>query len=81
MPEHAEALAEPVAHNRARLRAYLPAVLQPEACGEAPAYLQAAVARAASGEVMEWRVFSGTALCGSIRLKDIDTADRNARIG
>ena len=56
-------------------------VLQLDACGEARAYLQAAVARAASGEVLEWHVFSGTALCGSIRLKDIDTADRNARIG
>lgn len=81
MPEHAEALAELVAHNREHLRAYLPAVLQLDAYGEAQAYLQAAVARAASGEVLEWHVFSGTALCGSIRLKDIDTADRNARIG
>lgn len=81
LPEHAEALATLVANNREHLQTYLPAVVPLDSFGEAQAYLQAAVARAASGEVLEWHVFSGTALCGSIRLKDIDTAERNARIG
>ncbi|MDO8039322.1 GNAT family N-acetyltransferase [Janthinobacterium sp. SUN137] len=81
MPEHAQALATLVAENREHLQAYLPAVVQLDSFGEAQAYLQAACARAASGEVLEWHVFSGTALCGSIRLKDIDTEDRKAKIG
>ena len=81
LPEHAEALAALVAQNREPLQAYLPAVVQLDSFGEAQAYLQAAAARVASGEVLEWHVFSGTALCGSIRLKDIDTADRKAKIG
>ena len=65
LPEHAEALATLVAHNREHLHTYLPAVVPLDSFGE----------------VLEWHVFSGTALCGSIRLKDIDTTDRNARIG
>ena len=81
LPEHAEALAALVAQNREPLQAYLPAVVQLDSFGEAQAYLQAAAARVASGEVLEWHVFSGTALCGSIRLKDIDTVDRKAKIG
>ncbi|WP_426057231.1 hypothetical protein [Janthinobacterium sp. PSPC2-1] len=79
--EHAEALATLVGGNREHLHAFLPAVVQLACVDDARAYLEAAAARAASGEVLEWHVFSGTALCGSIRLKDIDTADRNARIG
>ena len=70
-----------VAQNREHLQAYLPAVVQLDSFGEAQAYLQAAAARVDNGEVLEWHVFSGTALCGSIRLKDIDTADRKAKIG
>jgi ribosomal-protein-serine acetyltransferase len=81
LPEHAQALATLVAQNREHLQAYLPAVVQLDSFGEAQAYLQAACARAASGDVLEWHVFSATALCGSIRLKDIDAAERNARIG
>ena len=79
--EHAEALATLVGGNREHLHAFLPAVVQLACVDDARAYLEAAAARAASGEVLEWHVFSGTALCGSIRLKDIDAADRNARIG
>ncbi|WP_426073735.1 GNAT family N-acetyltransferase [Janthinobacterium sp. DSP2-3-3] len=79
--EHAEALAELVGHNRDHLHAFLPAVVQLACVDDARAYLEAAAARAASGEVLEWHVFSGTTLCGSIRLKDIQQADRNARIG
>jgi ribosomal-protein-serine acetyltransferase len=81
LPEHAEALAMLVRENREHLQTYLPAVVQLDSFAEAQAYLQAAAARAANGEVLEWHVFSGTALCGSIRLKDIDDADRKARIG
>lgn len=81
LPEHAAALATLVAQNREHLQAYLPGVL-PLACPDgARAYLAHACERAALGEVLEWHVFSGTALCGSIRLKDIDAADRKAKIG
>ena len=81
LPEHAEALAVLVRENREHLQTYLPAVLQLAAVAEADAYLQAAAARASSGDVLEWHIFSGTALCGSIRLKEIDPADRKAKMG
>ncbi|WP_219115990.1 GNAT family N-acetyltransferase [Janthinobacterium sp. UMAB-56] len=81
MAQHAEALADLVAHNREHLHAYLPAVLPLACVGDALGYLEAAAGRAASADVLEWHVFSGTALCGSIRLKDIDATDRKARIG
>lgn len=80
-PEHASALAALVRENREHLQTYLPAVLQLDCVEAARAYLRAAGARAASGEVLEWHVFSGTVLCGSIRLKEIDAADRKAKMG
>lgn len=70
-----------VRENREALQTYLPAVLQLASAADAAAYLQAACRRAASGEVLEWHIFSGTALCGSIRLKEIDDSDRNAKMG
>lgn len=79
--QHAPALAALVAQNREQLQAYLPAVACLASADDAVAYLERACVRAAQGEVLEWHVFAGTALCGSIRLKDIDDDDRTASIG
>ena len=78
---HAEALARLVRHNVAHLHAYLPAVAALATLDEARAYLDVAVERAAEGEILEWYLFSGAELCGSIRVKDIDQHDRKAKIG
>lgn len=40
-----------------------------------------AVARAAEGRILEWYLFFGDELCGSIRVKDISHHDRKATIG
>ncbi|MGK5037777.1 GNAT family N-acetyltransferase [Janthinobacterium sp. LB3P118] len=81
LAQHAEALAELVGNNLEHLQPFLPAVVQLACVDDARAYLCAAAARAASGDILEWHIFSGTALCGSIRLKEIDTADHKASIG
>jgi ribosomal-protein-serine acetyltransferase len=78
---HAEGLARLVRQNVAHLYAYLPAVAKVAALAEARHYLEAAVARAAEGEILEWYLFFGDELCGSIRVKDIDHHDGKAKIG
>ena len=78
---HAAALATFVQHNLAHLHAYLPAVAELASIDAATEYLHAAAEWAAQGDVLEWYLFSGAALCGSIRVKDIDTCDRKAKIG
>lgn len=79
--QHAQALALLVRQNREYLQTYLPAVAQLATTDDARAYLEAASLRTASGELLEWHVFSGTDLCGSVRIRDIDLSDRNARMG
>ncbi|WP_436567277.1 GNAT family N-acetyltransferase [Janthinobacterium sp. HLX7-2] len=81
MAQHAEELATLVRQNKEHLQTYLPAVVQLASLDDARAYLENASARAAHGEILEWHIFAGTALCGSIRLKDIEVADRKAKIG
>jgi ribosomal-protein-serine acetyltransferase len=78
---HAEALAAFVQQNLAHLHAYLPAVAELASLEAATDYLHAAEEWAAEGDVLEWYVFSGATLCGSIRVKDIDTCDRKAKLG
>jgi ribosomal-protein-serine acetyltransferase len=78
---HAEALARLVRQNVAHLHAYLPAVAKVAVLAEARHYLEAAVERAAEGEILEWYLFSGDELCGSIRVKDIDHHDSKATMG
>ena len=78
---HAEALARLVRQNVDHLHAYLPAVAKVAALAEARHYLEAAVERAAEGEILEWYLFFDDELCGSIRVKDIDHHDRKAKIG
>ena len=80
MVEHAPALALLVQNNSDHLQNYLPAVLQLASLDDARAYLERASERTASGETREWHIFSGTALCGSIRLKEIDDDDRKAKM-
>jgi ribosomal-protein-serine acetyltransferase len=79
--EHAEALASLVRRNRDHLHSYLPAVTKLCSLEAATAHLAAAVQRANCGEVLEWHLFVDGSLCGSVRVKDIDQADRKAKIG
>ena len=78
---HADALARLVRQNIAHLHAYLPAVAKVASLDEARNYLEAATEWAREGDVLEWYLFSGDALCGSIRVKEIDQQDRKAKIG
>ena len=78
---HAAALADFVQHNLAHLHAYLPAVAELASIDAATEYLHAVQEWAADGDVLEWYIFSGATLCGSIRVKDIDTCDRKAKVG
>jgi len=78
---HAEALARLVRQNVAHLQTYLPAVIEVAALAEARHYLELAVERAVEGRVLEWYLFFGEELCGSIRVKDISQHDLKATIG
>lgn len=78
---HAAALAALVRQNLDHLHAYLPAVAELASLEAATDYLHAAEEWAAEGDVLEWYLFSGATLCGSIRVKEIDTCDRKAKIG
>lgn len=78
---HAADLASLVRQNVEHLRIYLPAVTDLSSVEAARAHLLAATERAASGDIFEWHLFVGGALCGSVRLKDIDRVDRKAKIG
>jgi len=79
--DHAAALARFVQQNRDHLQAFLPAVTELDSIESATLYLHAAAEWAAQGDVLEWYLFDGDALCGSIRVKDIDPFDRKAKIG
>lgn len=79
--DHAAMLAALVAGDREHLGAYLPMVATLSSAEAAGAHLLRAAARAADGAAFEWHLFSGAALCGAVRLKDIDRDDRKAKIG
>jgi len=79
--EHAEALASLVQKNVEHICEYLPALGSLSSIKAARAHLLAAVEYASTDEIFEWHVFVDGALCGGIRLKDIDKADRKAKIG
>lgn len=78
---HAAMLAALVARDREHLNAYLPMVATLSSPEAAQAHLLRAAARAADGAVFEWHLFAGEALCGAVRLKDIERDDRKAKIG
>lgn len=44
-------------------------------------YLQSAVELAATGELLEWHIFSHERLCGAIRLNHIEHENRKASVG
>jgi ribosomal-protein-serine acetyltransferase len=79
--EHAVMLAALADRNIDHLGAYLPMVASLSSPAAARAHLEGAVARADQGETLEWHLFSGGALCGAIRVKNIDADDRKAEIG
>lgn len=79
--EHAEAFASLVQQNVEHICEYLPALAGLSSVAAAKAHLLAAVEHASTCEIFEWHVFVDGALCGGIRLKDIDAVDRKAKIG
>jgi len=74
-------LAALVEQDQAHLNAFLPMVATLSTLDAARAHLERAAIRAADGEVFEWHLFMGGALCGSVRVRDIDPDDRKASIG
>ncbi|HEU4372981.1 MAG TPA: GNAT family protein [Telluria sp.] len=78
---HAADLASLVRRNDEHLRAYLPAVAKLSTAEATTSHLLAAEERSAKGEIFEWHLFESGTLCGSVRIKDIDQADRKAKIG
>jgi ribosomal-protein-serine acetyltransferase len=81
MTGHAGALAALVESNIEHLRTYLPDVTALASTAAAAAHLEAAVERARKGDMHEWHLFMDGTLCGAIRVRDIDRADRKAKIG
>lgn len=79
--QHAKALASLIQQNVEHFREYLPVLAGLSSIGAAKMHLLAAVEHASRGEIFEWHVFVDGALCGAIRLKDINGMDRNAKIG
>lgn len=78
---HANALASLVRENIDHLRQYLPAVAELASFEAAMEHLYSVSERSKKGEMLEWHIFAGTTLCGSVRVKDIDRDDRKAKIG
>lgn len=78
---HAPMLAALVQKDNAHLNAWLPMVATLSSLEAARAHLERADLRAAAGEIFEWHLFLDDRLCGSVRLRDIDHADRKAAIG
>jgi ribosomal-protein-serine acetyltransferase len=74
-------LAAVVRENREHLNVFLPKVATLSTVEAASAHLARATVRAAEGEIFEWHLFMGDSLCGSVRVRDIDYADRKASIG
>jgi len=79
--EDATALASLVQKNIEHLQIFLPAIVELSIVERARDHLCCAVERASKGEVFEWHLFVEDALCGAIRIKDIDRSDRKAKIG
>jgi ribosomal-protein-serine acetyltransferase len=80
-PGHAPLLAALVRQDQTHLKAYLPLVATLSSPGAARAHLERAATSAAAGERFEWHLFVQDSLCGALRLRDIDHADRKASIG
>ena len=78
---HADALALLVQANSAHFNAWLPAVAALAMADDARTSLQEVVDRAGDGGLLQWHIFDGHVLCGSVRLKDIDPFQRGASIG
>lgn len=77
----APAMATLIRANLAHLAATLPPVTRladPEA---ARAHLDYAMAAASEGSLYEWHIFADGVLCGSVRVKQVDRANRSAAIG
>ena len=79
--DHAAMLAALVRQDREHLNAFLPMVATLSSVEAAGAHLERAAMRSLAGDIFEWHLFMDDRLCGSVRVRDIDHADRKASIG
>jgi ribosomal-protein-serine acetyltransferase len=77
----AAALACLVQENIGHFKAFLPALVQLASEEEAAMHLDRRIKAAADGEMLEWHIFENQILCGSVRVKDINHADKSATVG
>ncbi|HEX9173035.1 MAG TPA: GNAT family protein [Telluria sp.] len=75
------ALACLVQENIDHLKAFMPALVQLASVDRAAVHLDRGMQAAADGDMLEWHIFENRILCGSVRLKDIDSSTRSASIG
>ena len=80
VPAHTEALTDLIRRNADHLRQYLPAVAALDSVEEVRAHLALVADRAARSEVLDWHLFAGGLLCGSIRLNRIEPKNRKTSI-
>lgn len=75
------ALTALVGENAAQLAVYMPKVVQLGNLDITEQYLASVMESNGSGELLEWHIFSGQALCGAVRLNHIEADNRKASIG
>lgn len=78
---HAGDLAFLVAANMAQLQTFMPKVVGLATPEAAHAHLQFALDAIAQGELLEWHIFKGGSLAGSVRVNHIEDENRKASIG
>jgi ribosomal-protein-serine acetyltransferase len=79
--DHAAMLAALVREDREHLHTFLPPVATLTSTEAARAHLERAALSAQEGTIFEWHLFMDDTLCGSVRVRDIDLANRKAAIG
>ena len=77
----AQALADLIRRDADHLRPYLPALVAALGSAEdARTHFRRVAEQAAREELLEWYVFAGGVLCGAVRLKNIETANRKVSV-
>lgn len=76
----AASLSSLIRRNADHLREFIPMVAGLAVEEEAAAHLKQAEDAFAAGDMLEWHVFLDGALCGAVRLKDIDAANKSAAV-
>lgn len=76
----AAALAQLIQQNVPHLQTYLPAVASLASPADAESHLRRLVAAIGRGELLEWHLFADDALCGAIRLNNIEKENRKVSV-